>query len=393
MTREQQGLAPGYVPALRWKKGEISAVKRFLKSAPNAPVTPLILVDNVAERKQNEERSSASRIPTQPKKYIDFMADELQKAFNSRRAFVDTSLFDQERSGIDGLVEFFNNGIAKVSTLVPVLRLKDSDARIAAFKGTKPKGVALRLSENELRSKSAVDAFLRSVQLSEGDVDLMADLGLLEAERYDIDSIADLIQGLVTRSVAWRSVTLLSGAYPTKPTFRDDGWIHCQRYDWAMFSAVAQVLRTRNVQVPLFGDYGIVSPKAKPTSGSGGGGGARAIIRYSDKTYWRMRRASEVTRKGTVSPYFELARECAVDSGFMGRDFSFGDQYIDDRAMGQVSKGGNPSNYITVDTNHHLSYVVAQACGILPKPYPRVVGELPQNEIGEGADFDKYWET
>jgi Beta protein len=394
MTRKNETIAPGYVPALRWKKGEISAVKRFFKSSPDAPVTTLALVDNVRERKQNEERSKASRIPADPKKYIDHMADELQMAFNSRKAFVDTSLFDLERSGIDGLVEFFNNGIAKVSTLVPVLRLKDAGARIAAFKGMKPKGIALRLAESELRSKSAISAFLKAIHLGEGEVDLIADLELLEAERHDIDSIADLVQGLVERDVPWRSITLLSGAYPTKPAFRDDGWISCSRHDWAMFASVAQALQARKLQVPMFGDYGIVSPKAKPTSGSGGGGGARPIIRYCDKTYWRMRRAREVTRKGAVSPYFELARECAVDSGFMGRDFSFGDQYIDDRAMGQVSKGGNPSNYITVDTNHHLGFVAAQACGILPKPDPRMLSEFPENEtFSEGSDFDQYWET
>jgi hypothetical protein len=274
------------------------------------------------------------------------------------------------------------------------LRIKDADERLAAFKSAGPKGVALRLAEKEFRSKADIDAFLKSIKLSEDQVDLIADLEFLDAERPDIDPLADLMEGLLDRGTPWRSVTLLSGAYPTKPAFPDDRWIHCPRHDWATYAKVAQVLQSRKLRVPLFGDYGIVSPKAKPTSGSGGGGGTRPIIRYCGKTYWRMRRAPEITKKGAVSKYFDLARDCVIDSGFMGRNFSFGDQFIDDRAMGQVSKGGNASSYITVDTNHHLTFAVGQACNALPKPEPRVLNELPQDELfGDGTDFDKYWEV
>jgi len=99
-----------YMPALRWKTGEILAMRHFFRSPASEAVTPLILIDNVAEREQSESGSIADRIPKDPKKYIDYTASEMQKVFNSRRAFVDTVLFDSRRPNIDGLAEFFNSG-------------------------------------------------------------------------------------------------------------------------------------------------------------------------------------------------------------------------------------------------------------------------------------------
>lgn len=379
-----------YVPALRWKKGEILALKRFLQDPLSARATPLILVDNVKEREQNESGS----IPGDPRRYIDYTASEMQKMFNSRRAFVDTCLFDSERAGVDGIAEFFNNGIAKVSMLVPVLRLSDSETRLNRLRDViSGRGVALRLPERRFRANTDIDNFLKALQIDESSVDLIADLEVLEEKRSDIEPIADLIQGLTSRETAWRSVTLLAGAYPSKPEFLDGQWINYPRSDWDVYKNVARCLRARKHHVPWFGDYGIVNPAAKPTSGSGGGGGTRPIIRYCAAGYWRIRRASEITKKGSVSEYFELARQCAIDSAFMGREFSFGDRFIDDRAMGHVMGGGNAASYIAVDTNHHLTYTSVQVSKTLPKPAPRLLNELPTEEqrFGE-TSFDQYWE-
>lgn len=388
--------ADHYMPALRWKKGEISALRQFLRSDDNNVVTPLILVDNVAERQQNEAPRVSARIPVEPKKYIDYTASEMQKLFHSRRALVDTSLFDSQRTDIDGLSEFFSNAIAKLSRLVPVLRLTDASARLASFRGqVDGKGIALRLPEKSFAATAQVDDFLRGLNLDESSVDLIADLEFLEQERPDIEPIADLLSGLSRRRIAWRSMTLLSGAYPLKPSFGENGWLDLARSDWITYAKLTHALVTRKGRVASFGDYGIINPNAKPTSGSGGGGGTRPIIRYCATDVWRVRRASAITKKGSLSEYFDLSRECVTNDAYMGRDFSFGDCYIDDRAMGRVSQGGNASSYITVDINHHLKFVTAQVTGVLPKAQPRVYGELPSlGTIGdEHGSFDEYWDV
>lgn len=385
------GKHPRYVPALRWKRGEISALKRSLKAPEGTIITPLLLLDNVAEREQNETK----KIPSDPMKYIDFTASEMQKFFNSQTAFVDTKLFDSQRPGIDALVEFFRNPIAKLSPLVPVLRLTDAEDRLREFRDTDPvKGIALRLEERHFRDRDRIDAFLAAVGVDERAVDLIADLDKLEEERADIDPLAELIDGLSQRSKPWRSVTLLAGGYPSKPAFHDDRWIDCPRFEWLTYTKVATSLRRQKKLVPAYGDYGIINPKATPTSGSGGGGGTRPIIRYCLHGSWRIRRAPEVMRKGAVSKYFDLARECVTSSIFMGRDFSDGDRYIDDRAMGLAETAGNASSYITVDTNHHIAFVVAQLRRGLLKASPRSDNELPLSELLVGSTpFDEYWDA
>ena len=384
-----------YMPALRWKKGEILALRQFIRSDDGSAITPLILVDNVAERQQNEAPTVSSRIPLDPKRYIDYTASEMQKLFNSRRALVDTSLFDSQRTDVDGLREFFSNVLARLSPLVPVLRLADTNERLTFFRGQiDGKGIALRLPEKSFAQMTQIDEFLERMKLDESSVDLIADLEYLEQERPDVEPLADLLSELTRRRTLWRSVTLISGAYPSKPSFVENGWLHFARSDWSTYEKVALTLKKRKEPVPSFGDYGIINPNAKPTSGSGGGGGTRPIIRYCAADFWRVRRASGITKKGSVSEYFDLSRECVIDPSYMGRDFSFGDCYIDDRAMVRVSQSGNASSYITVDTNHHLRFVTAQLTGVLPVPQPRDYSELPPlGAIGDDlTSFDEYWD-
>jgi hypothetical protein len=386
-----------YVPALRWKAGEIRAFKKLLAWKQADGVTPVFVIDNPLERQQNER---GSRVPTEPIQYIDYVASEMQKVLGDHRAFVDTVLFDRMRTGVDGLSRFFETMFSQLANLVPVLRLEDTRTRLDALKATVAKtGAALRLPPRQGAETETIAAFLRDLGCDETNVDVILDLGHLR-ERIEAKPTADVLTALANRANRWRTITLLAGSYPAtlEPTATSPAV--CTRFDREAYEAVRTELGNRNVRLPSYGDYGIVYADAEPTSGTLAGGGARPIIRYCTSDAWLVWKSAEGAEAGKTSPYFALARACATHPLFMGGDFSYGDEYIDDRATGQPLGGGQSVVYITVDMNHHLAFAAAQHNGTPPAPRPRPWYEVSEpnfddaepEDDADDLDDDSYWD-
>lgn len=375
-----------YVPTMRWKAGETRAIRKLIADNQASNIVPLFVVDNVKERQQNE----TSRVPSKPDAYIEYVVDEMQKTVGTGRiAFVDTHLFDSKQSE-DGLVIFFGTMLAKTTRLIPVMRINDEASRRLQLKDVvKYRGIGLRLAERHIGSSSEISALLEDLGIDETLTDLIVDLEYLDDVRADIKPFVATIQPLLERRKQWRSFILLSGAYPAKVSAAH---VYHKRFDWLSYVALRAEFAKTGKRIPTFGDYGIINPRVKPTSGSGAGGGAWPIIRYCTREGWDIIRSVDAAKAGNVSPYFELARSCATSATFMGRNFSFGDRYIDARATGATSAGGQAVVYITMDWIHHLCYAAAQANGTLPAPEPLKAGDVGPPAAPAGGDDDEFWD-
>ena len=122
-----------------------------------------------------------------------------------------------------------------------------------------------------------------------------------------------------------------------------------------------------------FGDYGIVHPnfsdKIIATN-------ANAKIRYTKGLHHHVFRGYNLKEGLKYKQYHELARRVVDSSVYIGRDHSFGDEYVWRCANMEVGSG-NLGTWVEVDMNHHLVYVAAQ----LPQILTRVAAGISANEL------------
>ena len=122
-----------------------------------------------------------------------------------------------------------------------------------------------------------------------------------------------------------------------------------------------------------FGDYGIVHPnfsdKIIATN-------ANAKMRYTRGLHHHIFRGYSLKEGLKYKQYHELARRVVNSSVYLGRDHSFGDDYVW-RCANMEASSGNLGTWVEVDMNHHLVYVAAQ----LPQILARVAAGVSANEL------------
>ena len=122
-----------------------------------------------------------------------------------------------------------------------------------------------------------------------------------------------------------------------------------------------------------FGDYGIVHPnfsdKIIATN-------ANAKIRYTKGLHHHVFRGYSLKEGLKYQQYHKLSRRVVDSSVYLGRDYSFGDDYAWRCANMEVNSG-SLGTWVEVDMNHHLVYVAAQ----LPQILTRVAAGVSANEL------------
>jgi hypothetical protein len=105
----------------------------------------------------------------------------------------------------------------------------------------------------------------------------------------------------------------------------------------------------------IYGDYGIVHPDFAEDVPCGGT--VNCKIRYTAGSQTFVFRGH--VRAGDAGQTHALAAMVVDHDAYQGRDFSAGDEYIDDCAL-HAAGPGNPGNWVFSDMNHHLVYACHQ---------------------------------
>jgi len=124
-----------------------------------------------------------------------------------------------------------------------------------------------------------------------------------------------------------------------------------------------------------FGDYGVVHPDF--TDG-GPNQNANAKIRYTLGGRIFVFRGHKLFKPTDFKQYHALAERVRNSQAYRGRDFSYGDSYIDDCA--DYNKGpGNMGCWVLADMNHHIEYTAKQLQDLVEK----VDADISEDEIDE----------
>ncbi len=241
-------------------------------------------------------------------------------------------------------------------------------------------GFCFRLEEDDLEEDSAEETWheiltrCSQLEVSLKDVDLVIDLR--DVRQKSISNIIMLITDFMVlrpKNTMFRSIAVAgSSALKDVSEIEKDSLGEVERKELMIWA----ILRTdlADGDAFIYSDYGVVHPDFAADD-LPVGGSANCKIRYTVRNKFMIFRGHK--RAGDPGQPHELAEKVRRNSMYCGRNYSYGDEYIDDVADYKTGPG-NLGNWVLADMNHHLSYTSIQIENLRKK----LVIDLSQEDIG-----------
>ncbi len=359
-----------YVPVLKAKAGELSALKE-LSDVAKAAVVPLLEIPNVRwdffEDKPDETtKDLIGRVVPSIKKnwganpfYLDIYGNpDLYAAYEGE---VDIPQILHEALKDQGL------------TYTPVISL---DYPLKYLRGVVSKlydadknGIALRIvvTPETVLEGAECDAFLGELGLEPEKTDLILDLGSVYRDKEEAVYLASrLVLAEMPYIQRWRNVILSASSFPKTvgASLDKNSTKLIERSEWLGWKKLTRFKKLP--RKPIYSDYAVshpevfddVDPRHMKISGT---------IRYTSDTEWLLVKGEKLIGDGAkgFSQFQNLSEEIVKSGKFHGADTSWGDNKIAECAAGVTdSKGklktGNLTTWRQIANNQHITYVTQQ---------------------------------
>jgi len=353
-----------YVPILRWKKAEQTALAQ-LYDHDSICITPLVeLVPENFIRKDVKGHS----IKLSSNEVTNKVVGQLYKYWGERPFFIDLWLLSQ-----DILMQGPSHSLAMLGqyasilklSLIPVTRLARDGPYQSAVRtvlNIHNQGACLRLSREDVKRPTLakdINTVLSFLELPPELVDLIVDFQIIDRSAPTFHTLCKLIPSIDR----WRNFIVASGAFPEDLSGLQKNDIHrIERTDWALWRD--QTTATPSIpRIPIYSDYTIQHALYLKREGR-----ARysASIRYTAEDYWIIMRGEDVFRRD--GPGFEQWPAQAILlcdlPEYCEETFSEGDKYIREMSL-QGKQTGNVVTWLRVGFNHHMTFVVRQLASLL----------------------------
>ena len=364
-----------YIPILRWKTAEKEALKE-LAEEDKQMITPLLeLIMPPRKRLKKGEK------PKNPEEYraesvsklegaLPGLPKEILKYWGNSPIFIDLNLLINGTLRKWGYDVIMNTGHAQAISVIPVIRLNsDADLENTVVELVKQykSGLCLRILRSDLSMDKialSINDFLKKHELKHGEVDLLVDFELVEdISTSEYSKIAESLQ-IIPSLPKWRTFTVAGGAFPFDLSHLSaHNTYRIPRSDWTNW--FSEIYSGKLERKPSFADYTIQhpiytdpNPEANPS----------ASIRYTIENEWIIMRGEalyKVDKEGNEGPGHSQspshAQLLTKEKEYRGRDFSYGDAYIAEKAKDvNTPKTGSPRTWLRAGVNHHLALVARQ---------------------------------
>jgi len=336
-----------YVPILKGKPAEFQAVTK-LKSVNS--MTPLF---------EAIPSKSPATIPEQLKK---------NKWDNTSKYFVDFLFFDAKGPASNPPLSAILAGMKAAALLqhaaIPVTGTGRSPAyQKAVSQSADPKrGLAIRLIPDDFDNQADLTKSLNALSglLKHGPstTDIIIDVGSIAGHQASI--IAQVYRaylGLLPNIDAWRSVTIVGGAFPggLDASMTRNAWNNRPRIDWQAWLAV--VTGSQKVKrLPSYGDYSISHPGLPPE----GQATILAQLRYSTDSQFMIWKGHNVRKhQNRFGQFNGICKELINRPEYRGPSFSLGDSEIQAKAT-TAGSPGSAQTWRKIGANHHIETALDQ---------------------------------
>ncbi len=340
-----------YTPILKWKAGE----KRALQKLPDSIKTQIL---PLIELQPCNDMAESTAI-------IRKFGDDIVKYLGSKYAFLlDFSYFDSEMTTDGYIKSFLEVCMSKGLPCTPVISLENYDLLLDQFKEAKnfiKYGIAIRITPKTLLEfNDSIKKIIEEMHLSKSSITLIIDFGHVTENEFPfyvlgfnaIKNSLDLNEYQNTIITATGFPNGFPSSYMNNETMK-----LFQRTELLLW----EKLDVSGINNLHFGDYCCSSPAPLTTDTSVLR--PSAIIKYTTKKSWLIVRGEQLFRAGH-SQYRELSKKITQSEYFYGENYSYGDKFIYDCGNNEDSKLGNPTTWVQVATNHHITLVVNQSLSL-----------------------------
>ncbi|WP_336510296.1 beta family protein [Photobacterium arenosum] len=236
-------------------------------------------------------------------------------------------------------------------SIIPVYSPDYSQNYLIAVQRNCGNGIALRLKLNDyLRGAYHIPTILRNFNFPPTFIDLIIDLEDIKNASIALQQqVIQMCNNLMTQA-NWRNVIISSTCYPSSQAGIPINQIHLHpREEWQLWSSVIQSQSW--IKTPNFSDY----PTAASTTASVNPRfmSQTVSIRYSDQNNWIFVKGLPVKGNGWGQTQ-QLCQLLVNSTYYFGRNYSWGDEYIDDRAN-NINTSGGSKEWRKVAHTHHLT--------------------------------------
>lgn len=375
-----------YVPILKWKRAELGALK-MLEEDHKKYITPLIQLvmpsvylykeeDGEKIRKSQEEILS-EKVAKLKENRINKIPEEILQSWGTGPIFLDVSLLYDDQSTtelkINSMKEIILQGIKIGSKIIPVIHLNDDleIRRTACLLAKKfDSGICLRLVCSNLLNIDQLDRdvteLIAQEKLKMKDIDLLIDIKETEDNANKYIKYLNISQNIPKIS-EWRTFIFASGSFlKDLSNCKPDEENHIPRLDWTNWTNLMNKGLKRK---PAFADYTIQHPIYEESSQFFH---PSASIKYTLENEWLVMKG----KKQKYDNYLAHAASLVGDERYYGKDFSYGDKYISEKAehfykyITEKNKGnniggtGSTETWLRAGINHHLTLVVHQIANL-----------------------------
>jgi hypothetical protein len=343
-----------YRPVMKTKAAEFGALAE-LKPEVRARLTPLFDVQPPPREWEGGRKPLAT--------HLESVLARLEKVADAGVVLLDLPFVEAGTRATDGTHPargVFMRALDLGVQLVPVSGIRRDgaydEAVLVAAKAS-GRGVAVRLNDQDLNPLLLgrnLKRLLDRVGATPEESDLIVDL-----QQVSTNDVATRSVGLHTiltqlpAVAAWRSFTLIGGAFPMNLVGLKANHIRkISRAEWLLWQRVRESLA-----MPIdYGDYIVDNPT--PFDRDPKTVQASANIRYAADEQWIVVKGRG-TKKNGWGQTLALSAQLVKQQEFKGEAFSAGDAYIAKRARGEVSSG-NSTVWRRVAIVHHLTQVTTQ---------------------------------
>lgn len=326
-----------YCPILKWKTGEINALKRL--SIPNEAINPVfqIVEDEVLSP--------------------DLFFSQAKSCFQGSFYFDTIQCDDDERSILKEYTEYaIKHGIEAN----PFLYADDLPDTFLFFKQLGGKfAVNIPVPEDDVPTSEIIE-FLESLEPS--NIELFLDAGIV-CSRHTANLVLfaykEILQTLQTKLEHFNRITICLSSFPDSIDCDSGGTALYYRYDIKIFKKLLSLCKNLNGHI-AYADYGVtkftetdinpkflgrILPKVKYTT-------------YDNYVVHKGKRDSHTRQM--VRSYIDIAKEIVSAEYFSGQGYSAGDAEIYEKATVKNAKPGNATKWVEINVNHHITLLIEQ---------------------------------
>lgn len=352
-----------YMPILKAKKGEFAALKR-LSAGDRAALLPIMDIPRVDMNWDLQKPKHSLDI------HFDRRSLEFGRSWRADPIIVDISeipLDERTTAGRHPIDYLFDRLRSRQVAATPTTALDRDGEFVEAVKKVVEldrRGVCIRLAPVDMelhhQLKQKLDGLLEFLAVKKCDCHVVLDLRSILSSNVSEESIVGAAAALESFD-QWKTVSLAASGMPKylSEILRAGESGLLSRLELGIWQRARQSFPNL-----IYGDYGTVHPDSIYEDPRVMAKTMGPNLRYAIEGEWILIRGYPFkTHIEGRKQYYSMARDLVGRPQFKGQGYSFGDEFVYERAQGRGGPG-NPCNWVTMSTNHHLALVRRQIAQI-----------------------------